>query len=95
MGEALWLLRMADKGRASVRGTLHDYIYPCPMDRGVMDRWGVTPEEFDAALAQHTTDEALHAWLLERVAPDAVRAANAWLLDEKLANLDRQDAEEI
>jgi len=94
MGEVLWLLRMADKGRAAACGTIHDYVYPCPMDRGVLDRWGITPEEFDAALAQHSTDQALHAWLLERTPPDAIRAANAWLLEARLENLDRQDAEE-
>ncbi len=43
IGEALWLLRVADKGRAAAAGTIHDYIYPCPMDQGMMERWGITP----------------------------------------------------
>ncbi|HEU5478839.1 MAG TPA: DUF5069 domain-containing protein [Candidatus Tumulicola sp.] len=94
IGEALWLLRMADKARAAAAGTIHDYIYPCPMDRGVMDRWGITPAEFEAALARHADDAALHAWLVERVASEKIRAANAWLLNAKAENLDRQDAEE-
>ena len=94
IGEALWLLRMADKARAAAAGTIHDYIYPCPMDRGVMERWGITPAEFEAALARHESDAALHAWLADRVASDKIRAANAWLLTEKVENLDRQDAEE-
>ena len=94
MGEALWLLRVSDKGRAAAAGTIYDYIYPCPMDKGMMERWGITPSEFDDALKQHATDESLFAWFSERVAPDAVRRANAWLLDERRENLDRQDAEE-
>jgi hypothetical protein len=93
-GEALWLLRMSDKGRAAAAGTIHDYIYPCPMDKGVMERWGILPAEFDAALAGHPDDEALYAWLIERVTPEGIRSANRWLLAEKTENLDRQDAEE-
>ncbi|MGA8534808.1 MAG: DUF5069 domain-containing protein [Candidatus Tumulicola sp.] len=94
IGEALWLLRMADKGRAAAAGTIHDYIYPCPMDRGVMERWGVTPEAFDAALARYAGDEALYGWLTERVPAAQIQLANRWLLEERTANLDRQDAEE-
>jgi Domain of unknown function (DUF5069) len=95
IGDALWLLRAADKGRASAAETIHDYIYPCPMDRGMMERWGITPPEFDDALRRSPTDELLYAWFSERVRPEDVRAANEWLLSERVENLDRQDAEEI
>lgn len=94
LGDALWLARVFDKARAAKNGAIHDYIYPCPMDKGVMERWGITPAEFDAAIADHTTDQTIRAWLAERASPEQIRAANAWLLDEKHANLDRQDAEE-
>jgi hypothetical protein len=94
IGEALWLLRMADKGRAFAAGTIHDYVYPCPMDRGVMERWGITPAAFDAALERHSADDSLYGWLVERVASDDIRSANEWLLTERAENLDRQDAEE-
>jgi Domain of unknown function (DUF5069) len=94
MNDALWLARVFDKARASAAGTIFDYIYPCPMDQGVMERWGITPEEFDDAIRTRTTDEAIRAWLAERVPADRIRAANDWLLNEKTENLDRQDAEE-
>lgn len=94
MGQVLWLRRLIDKGRAHAAGTIHDYIYPCPMDRGVMERWGITPREFDDALKVHQTDEAIYQWLLSRVSSDHIEAANEWLLNEKIENLDRQDAEE-
>ncbi len=94
LGDALWLARVFDKARAAAAGTIHDYIYPCPMDKGVMERWGITPAEFDAAIKDHQTDQAIRAWLAERSSPDRVRAANEWLLKEKHENLDRQDAEE-
>jgi hypothetical protein len=94
-GGALWLLRLTDKGRASAAGTIHDYIYPCPMDRGVLERWGVTVDEFEDALARNRDDAALQQWLLARVSSARIQSANDWLLTEKAANLDRQDAEEV
>ena len=94
IGEALWLARVFDKARASAAGTIHDYIYPCPMDQGVMERWGITPQQFDAAIRIHTSDDSIYEWLAERVARDGFQAANEWLIDEKTENLDRQDAEE-
>ena len=90
----LWLARVFDKARAAHDGTIFDYIYPCPMDRGVFDRWGITSRMFDAALDTCKTDEEIVAWVKARV-PEARRDdANRWLLEEKTANLDRQDAEE-
>ena len=94
MGEALWLARLFDKARAAADGTIFDYIYPCPMDKGVMERWGISPDEFDEAIKAHPTDRAIHQWLLTRTTPEQIANANAWLLDEKEANLDRQDSEE-
>jgi len=94
IGDALWLARVFDKGRAAAAGTIFDYIYPCPMDKGVMERWGITPEQFDEAMKTHTTDEAISAWLFERVPPERIKDANEWLVRERLENLDRQDAEE-
>ena len=95
VGDVLWLLRAADKGRAAAAGTIHDYVYPCPMDEGMMKRWRITPAEFDDALQRHGTDELLYAWFSERVRPEHVREANDWLLKERRENLDRQDAEEL
>ena len=94
IGDALWLARVYDKARAAAAGTIFDYIYPCPMDKGVMERWGVTPAEFDQAIRTNATDEAIHAWLTQRAPADRIRAANDWLLKEKIENLDRQDAAE-
>ncbi|MGP6157025.1 MAG: DUF5069 domain-containing protein, partial [Vulcanimicrobiaceae bacterium] len=93
-GGFLWLLRVTDKARAAAAGAIHDYIYPCPMDRGVFERWGITSDEFDAALRSNATDEAILAWLKPRVSDEQRDAANRWVSTEKSANLDRQDAEE-
>lgn len=95
IGEALWLLRVSDKGRASAAGTIHDYIYPCPMDQGMLERWGIARAEFDQALRNNPTDESLYNWFVARVRPEQIKAANAWLLAERMENLERQDAEEV
>lgn len=89
-----WLLRVFDKGRAAKNGTIHDYIYPCPLDKGVFEIWGITPAEFDAALATCQTDEQILSWVKARVPDDKRVAANQWVLVEKKGSLDKQDAEE-
>lgn len=94
LGEFLWLARVFDKARAAENGTIYDYIYPCPMDKGVMERWGIRPEEFTEAVRTHTSDEEIREWLKERVPPERVQKANRWLLEERVENLDRQDSEE-
>ncbi|MBV9276967.1 MAG: DUF5069 domain-containing protein [Candidatus Eremiobacteraeota bacterium] len=90
----LWLARVIDKARAAAAGTIHDYIYPCPMDRGVFDRWGIAAEDFEAALRAHAADDAVLTWLKERVTSERRDAANRWLLEERRGNLDAQDREE-
>ena len=94
MGGFLWLARVFDKARASANATIFDYIYPCPMDRGVFERWGIDAATFDRAIATHHDDDAILAWARETVPAKNRDAANAWLLKERLENLDRQDREE-
>lgn len=64
------------------------------MDRGVLERWGISVAAFEEALAQHSTDDELYAWLNANVPVENIRKANRWLLEERESNLDRQDAEE-
>src|ERR1700758_2065454 len=90
----MWIARVFDKARAARNGTIHDYIYPCPMDRGVFERWGITPEAFHQALETCSTDEQILAWVKAHVGDAAREKANTYLLTERLANLDKQDLEE-
>jgi Domain of unknown function (DUF5069) len=93
LGDFLWLARAFDKARAKAARTHDGYIYPCPMDRAMMRRWGITPREFTAAVSECRSDDQILAWLSLRVAPDQMQAANAWMLRQTSA-LDRQDADE-
>ena len=61
----------------------------------MLERWRITPSEFDEALRKHRTDDELFAWFTERVRPEDVRNANEWLVTERIENLDRQDADEV
>src|SRR5579864_2750068 len=90
----MWLKRVFDKARASAAGTIYDYIYPCPMDRGVIERWGLSVQAFEDALQRHAGDEELYAWLAANVSSEKIREANRWLVEERKENLDRQDSEE-
>jgi len=94
MGDYLWLARVFDKARAAANGTIHDYIYPCTLDQGVFERWGIDAAQYDAAVPQNTTDDGILAWVRAHVNATQRDAANRWLLDEKQASLDKQDAEE-
>src|SRR5438874_1045047 len=78
-GSLLWLLRVFDKARASANGTIHDYIYPCPMDQAVFQRWGITPDQFNAAITSNTTDEAILTWLQVHVSNAVREETNRWL----------------
>jgi hypothetical protein len=95
MGRYLWLARVFDKARAHANGTIGEYVYPCPIDRGVMQRWGVTPAQFDEAVAQNPNDGAILRWAERRITDERADAANSWVCIEKFENLDRQDREEV
>ena len=93
-GRYLWLLRVFDKARAWMSGQLGEYFYPCPLDQGMMERWGVTRAEFEAAILEHSDDQAILRWAQRTIPYGAADAANSWLVVEKFENLDRQDREE-
>ena len=94
LGGFLWLARVFDKARASKANTIHDYIYPCPMDKGMFQRWGISVRDFDNAIREHRDDQSLLGWAQSRITATARDSANAWLLSEKRQSLDRQDHEE-
>ncbi len=94
IGGFFWLARVFDKACAARNETLGAYDYPCPLDRGVFDRWGITARMFDAAIDSCDTDDAILAWLRARVSDAHRDEANRWISVEKRASLERLDAEE-
>jgi len=49
--------RAVDKARASIAGTLGEYIYDCPMDRQLFSTLGVSAEQFLDAVKRSDTDD--------------------------------------
>jgi hypothetical protein len=94
IGEFYWLARIFDKARASRDGTIFDYKYPCPIDRGTLERWNITPEAFTEAVETIDTDDEILAWVKARVSDVQRVASEHWVLVEKADSLDKQDQEE-
>ncbi|MEW6245880.1 MAG: DUF5069 domain-containing protein [Nitrospirota bacterium] len=77
------LARMIDKCRAVLAGTQGDYIYPCPMDKRLLDFAGLTAEQFTEAVHARASDQAVVAWFVEHAArhsPAEIEACNEMLL---------------
>ncbi len=55
------LPRMIDKARALRNNTLGEYIYPCPLDRHVLNFLATDPEDF-ADLAEVNDDGQMAEW---------------------------------
>ena len=69
------LARMIDKARAFRENKLSDYIYPCPLDKIILNFLRIDSDEF-AIKAMDFGDDEISAWSQER------------LKDKKAAELD-------
>ena len=71
------LARMIDKCRAVLAGTQGGYIYPCPLDKRLLDFTGITPEQFTEA-ARGKTDQAIADWFRKAAKPHSEKEIEAW-----------------
>lgn len=78
------LTRMIDKCRASLAGTLGEYLYPCPLDKRLLEFAGLTAEEFLDAVRGRTDDEIVR-WLQAKARPHSQAEIEAW--NEQLFSL--------
>lgn len=72
------LARMIDKCRAVLAGTQGEYIYPCPLDRRLLDFVGITSDQFTAAVRSHHSDEGVVAWFREVATPRSTGELEEW-----------------
>lgn len=68
LGGVVHLPRMLDKARAKARGRLGEYIYPCPMDRKVLDFLKLDADDVEHAAAR-LDDGEMAAWVEAHAAP--------------------------
>ncbi len=62
LGGLVHAARMVDKARAKNEGTLGEYIYPCPLDKMVLQFLAVGEDKF-LAQAVSLTDAELEKWV--------------------------------
>src|SRR3989338_3590574 len=70
------LPRTIDKARAFNGGTLGEYHYNCPLDKAVLEFFGVGAEEFAKKAGDMETDENIAQWLSGRKAQKEKDAFN-------------------
>lgn len=70
--------RMIDKSRALLAGTQGEYIYPCPMDRRLLEYAGITAEQLLEEVRGRSQDEQVADWFLKTAAPHSEREIDAW-----------------
>ncbi|MER3422804.1 MAG: DUF5069 domain-containing protein [Nitrospiraceae bacterium] len=71
------LARMIDKARAKLAGMLGGYIYPCPLDRRLLEFAGLTADQFLQAVKDRA-DEAVVDWFLTTAMPRSSSEIEAW-----------------
>lgn len=71
------LARMIDKARAKLAGTLGEYIYPCPLDRRLLEFAGLTADQFLQAVKDRT-DRTVVDWFLASARPHSSSEVEAW-----------------
>jgi hypothetical protein len=94
LGQFAWLGRMTDKARAKRAGTLGEYLSLCPLDRGFLQRLGVTEDTFLELILAGLTDDEIATYFDRHVSPVDRDRANHWVLVDMADFLDQQDREE-
>ncbi|MGH7228237.1 MAG: DUF5069 domain-containing protein [Nitrospiraceae bacterium] len=69
---------MLDKCRAVLAGTQGEYIYPCPMDKRLLDFASLTADQFSEAVQARSSDRAVADWFVENAALHSPAEIDAW-----------------
>lgn len=77
LGGYVHLARMIDKARAKLAGTIGDYMYPCPLDKRLLEFAGVSADRFAAAVKGKSDEEILRWFVAESRKPTEQEIA-AW-----------------
>jgi len=77
VGGYVHLARMIDKCRASLAGTLGDYLYPCPLDNQLLDFTGLTADQFIHAVESRSDQDTLD-WFRTVATPRSPADLEKW-----------------
>ncbi|MEK9628535.1 MAG: DUF5069 domain-containing protein [Nitrospinota bacterium] len=91
MAGLVHLGRMIDKGRAYKEKKLADYIYPCPLDKIILNFLRVEADTF-ATMATEKNDDEISNWaqeLLDSKQPKELDFINEQILERKPDSEDR------
>jgi hypothetical protein len=69
LGGFVHLPRLLDKARAAAAGTLHDFVFPCPLDGRFFAFAGFTAEALLAEVKQGRSDTEMLAWVITHLSP--------------------------
>lgn len=89
----VFLPRTIDKARAFRKKALGEYIYPCPLDKMVLNFFQIQPEIF-AEKAEKSTDVEIEAWLKEKMGAkrqQQIDFINRQILERKPDSEDRME----
>jgi len=78
--------RVVDKCRASLAGTLGEYLYDCPLDNLLFDFKGITSEQFKTAVQASTSYEDVGRWLLANGTTKTPVEIKAWSYEMEASN---------
>jgi hypothetical protein len=70
--------RAVDKCRASLTGTLGEYVYDCPLDKLLFNFKGITSDQFKAAVQGSTNYEEVGTWLEANGTPRTAAEIKTW-----------------
>ena len=76
IADMVHLPRMIDKARAAQQNTLGEYIYPCPLDKIMLEFLGVDSDTFQEK-ACNDTEETLSAWIISQCQNRSLRDKDA------------------
>ena len=91
MAGIVHLGRMIDKGRAYKEKKLADYIYPCPLDKIILDFFCIEADTF-ADMTIEKKDEEISNWakeLIKSKSPNELDLINKTILEKKPDSEDR------
>lgn len=78
LADYVHLGRMIDKCRAVLAGTQGEYIYPCPMDKRLLDFARLTADQFTETVQARSSDQAVADWFVENAARHSQAEIEAW-----------------